>query len=199
MYRVVFRVTVFRNILDRLIFNDEYETLEKKLSDSNVGGRKGRNIRDNIFVLTAILNSVKKGNEEPVDVTVTDVEKCFDSLWAQECINTLYEYGLQNDKLVLLYEETKNALIAIETANGLTKRENIQNIIMQGSVFGSLICTTVMDKLAQIFYNDKQLVYKYKGKVEVPILGIVDDVLCVAKCSNKVVTTTATINSFMVF
>ena len=88
-------------------------------------------------------------------------------------------------------------MIAIKTANGLTKRENIKNIIMQGSVFGSLICTTVMDKLAQIFYNDKQLVYKYTGKVEVPILGIVDNVLCVAKCSNKVVTTTATINSFM--
>ena len=68
---------------------------------------------------------------------------------------------------------------------------------MHGSVFESLICTTVMDKLAQLFYNDKQLVYKYKGKVEVPILGMVDDVLCVAKCSNKVVTTTATINSFM--
>ena len=62
MYRVVFRVTVFRNILDRLIFNDEYKTVEKKLSDSNVGGRKDRNIRDNIFVLNAIINSVKKGN-----------------------------------------------------------------------------------------------------------------------------------------
>ena len=62
MYRGVFRVTVFRNILDRLIFNDEYETLEKKLSDSNVGGRKCRNIRDNIFVLNAIIDSVKKGN-----------------------------------------------------------------------------------------------------------------------------------------
>ena len=131
MYRVVFRVTVFRNIPDRLIFNDEYKTVEKKLSDSNVGGRKDRNIRDNIFVLNAILNLVKKGNDDPVDVTVTDVEKCFDYLWAQECINTLYEYWLQNDKLVLLYKETKNALIAIETANGLTKRENIQNIIMQ--------------------------------------------------------------------
>ena len=55
---------------------------------------------------------MKKGNEEPVDVTVTDVKKCFDSLWAQEYINTLYEYGLQNDKLVLLYEETRNAMIA---------------------------------------------------------------------------------------
>ena len=73
----MFRVTAFRNILDRLIFNDEYETLENKLTDSNVGGRKGRNIQDNIFVLDAIINSVKKGKEDAVDITVTDVEECF--------------------------------------------------------------------------------------------------------------------------
>ena len=107
MYRGIFRVSIFRNILDRLIFNDEYETIEKNLTDSNVGGRRGRNIRDNIFVLSAITNSIKKGNAEACDVIVTDVEKCFDSLWAQECTNTLFEYGLQNDKLVLLHEETK--------------------------------------------------------------------------------------------
>ena len=64
MYRGVFRVSVFRNILDRLIFNDEYQTIEKNLTDSNVGGRKGRNIRDNIYVLNAIMNSIKKGSEE---------------------------------------------------------------------------------------------------------------------------------------
>ena len=27
-YRGIFRVTVFRNILDKLIFNDEYETID---------------------------------------------------------------------------------------------------------------------------------------------------------------------------
>ena len=172
-------------------------TIANNLTDSNVGGRKGRNIQDNIFVLDAIINSVKKGKEDPVDITVTDVEKCFDSLWAQECINTLYEYGLKYDKLVLLYEETNNALIAIKTANGLTQREIITNIIMQGSVFGSLICTAVMDKLAKIFYKDKNLLYRYKGEVEVPVLGMVDDVLCVTKCSNSSVTTISTINSFM--
>ena len=129
----MFRVTAFRNILDKLIFNDEYETLENKLTDSNVGGRKGRNILDNIFVFDAIINSMKKGKEDAIDMTVTDVEKCFDSLWAQECINTLYEYGKKNDKLVLLYEETKSALITIKTPHGLTKREAIRNIIMQGS------------------------------------------------------------------
>ena len=96
-----------------------------------------------------------------------------------------------------MYEETKNALIAIKTASGLTKRESIRNIIMQGSAFRSLICTAVMDKLAKIFYKDESLLYKYKGEVEVPVLGMVDDVLCVAKCSNTAVTTTSTINSFM--
>ena len=106
-HRGVFRVTVFRNILDKLIFNDEYENLDRKLTDSNVGGRKRRNIRDNIFVINAILNSIKKGNEEACDITIYDIEKCFDSLWVQECMNTLFENGLQNDKLVLLYEETK--------------------------------------------------------------------------------------------
>ena len=139
----------------------------------------------------------KKSDDEACDIIVTDVEKCFDALWAQECINTLYEYGLKNDKLVLLYEETKNANIAIKTATGLTDREIITNLIMQGTVFGCLICTTVMDKLAKIFYNNKALLYKYKNTVNVPILGMVDDVLCVARCSSEAVKCNDTINSFM--
>ena len=50
-----------------------------------------------------------------------------------------------------------------------------------------------MDKLAQIFYENQDLVYKYKDKVDVPV----DDVLCVTKCSNKTIAANATINSFM--
>ena len=121
---------------------------------------------------------LKSGSDEACDVQVYDVEKCFDSLWVQECINTLYENGFKNDKLVLLYEETINAKIAIKTPNWTTTRKDIKNIIMQGTVFGSLICTSVMDKLAKIFYQNPELVYKYKYNVEVPVLGMVDDVLC---------------------
>ena len=143
----------------------------------SAGGSRG--IRDNLFVINAITNSVKNGGEDACDIQVFDVEKCFDSLRVQECVNTLYETGLNNDKLVLLYEETKNAKIAIKTPNGTTERKDIKNIIMQGTVFGSIICTAVMDKLAQMFYKDEDLVYKYKNIVKVPVLGMVDDVLCV--------------------
>ena len=39
--------------------------------------------------------------------------------------------------LVLLYEEIKSALIAIKAATEITQREDIYNIIMQGSVLHS--------------------------------------------------------------
>ena len=90
-YRGIFRVTIFRSILDMLIYNDEYKNLDKNLTDSNVGARKNRNIRDNIFVLQAILNSVKKENENGIDCQVYDIEKCFDSLWLHEVVNSLFE------------------------------------------------------------------------------------------------------------
>ena len=99
-----------------------------------MGGRRGRNIRDNIYVLNAIINSVTAGKGQACDITVHDVEKCFDSLWAYECINTLYEHGLDNDKLVLLFEETRNAKIAVKTSMGMTERVNIENCREQSSV-----------------------------------------------------------------
>ena len=59
-YRGIFRVTIFRSILEKLIYNDEYINIDKNLTDANVGARKKRNIRDNIFVLNAITNSRRK-------------------------------------------------------------------------------------------------------------------------------------------
>ena len=152
-YRGIFRVPVLRTILDRLIYNDEYASIDRNLTDSNVGARKNRNIRDNIFVLNAINNSVVNGTEEPIDIQVFDVEKCFDSLWVEECINDLYTAGLTNDKLNLLYIENQNANIAIKSQNGKSTRKSIKNVIMQGTVWGSLMCTSTMEKLAQMSNN----------------------------------------------
>ena len=39
-YGGIFRVSIFRAILDKLIYNDEYDIIDRNLTDSNVGGRK---------------------------------------------------------------------------------------------------------------------------------------------------------------
>ena len=108
-YRGIFRVNIFRSILDKLIYIDEYDNIDANLTDSNVGARRSRNIRDNIFVLNAILNSKKGTLKEDIDIQVYDVEQCFDSLWLQEVIVALYEAGLTNDKLPLIFLENRRA------------------------------------------------------------------------------------------
>ena len=75
-YRGVFRVTALQSVLDRLIYNDLYSTIDEQLTDGNVRAQKNRNIRDNLFVLGAVINSVTKGKEAPIQVQIQDVEKC---------------------------------------------------------------------------------------------------------------------------
>ena len=43
-YRGVFRVTVLRSVLDRLMYNDMYHIIDENLTDGNVEARKNRNI-----------------------------------------------------------------------------------------------------------------------------------------------------------
>ena len=48
----IFRVTVFRSILDRLVYNNIYPVVDSSLTDANVGSRKERNVWRFICPLT---------------------------------------------------------------------------------------------------------------------------------------------------
>ena len=66
-------MTILRSILDRLMYNSAYEAIDANLTDGNVGARKRRGCRDNMFVLTAVNNSVLKGSSDPIQLLVTDI------------------------------------------------------------------------------------------------------------------------------
>ena len=198
-YRGVFRVQILRSILDRLTYNDLYYTIDDKLTDGNVGARKLRSVRDNIFVISAVSNSVINGNLPPIQVQVMDAEKCFDKLWLQACINAIYESGINSDKLNLLYIENKNAQVAVKVNGRLSMRINVKDVVMQGTVWGSLKCTTSMDTLNKAAMGDQTLQYKYQGDPDIPIgvLGMIDDTLGVSECGSASIRKNAVINSFI--
>ena len=54
-----------------------------------------------------------------------------------------------------------------------------------------------MDKLGQQVYNNKELLYKYKDKVDIPCLGMVDDIMAIQKCSDDALKINAVINGFI--
>ena len=43
--------------MDKLVYNDVYDVIDTNMSDSNVGGRKNRSIRDNLFIVYGIINN----------------------------------------------------------------------------------------------------------------------------------------------
>ena len=78
--RGIFIVSIFRYILMRLIYKDKYAIIDKSMSDSNIGSRKKKNIRNHIYVVNSIIQHVlnKKANE-PIDIMVLDYKQMFDS------------------------------------------------------------------------------------------------------------------------
>ena len=66
--------------MDRLLYIDSYETIDSNLTDANVGARKQRSVRDNMFVVGAVTNSVLNGASKPIQIEVMDVIKCYDKL-----------------------------------------------------------------------------------------------------------------------
>ena len=71
--RGVFNVSKVRSILDKVLYDDVYQTIDDELSYSNIGGRKGRNIRDHLFVIYAVINDVINGSSPPVDIQSIDI------------------------------------------------------------------------------------------------------------------------------
>ena len=95
----------------------------------------------------------------------------------------------------LLFLENRNARVAVKSSQGISKRADIKNIVVQGSVWGSLFCTTTMDTLGQYCYENPEMLYDYKG-VAVPPLCMVDDILSIQKCQDAK-KKNATINAFI--
>ena len=93
------------------------------MSDSNIGARKGRNVKDHLFLIYGIINSVVNGSEPSIDIQIYDLEKAFDALWLEDCMIDAYNTlpsGARDDKLAVLYESNAENLVAVNTAVGLT-------------------------------------------------------------------------------
>ena len=100
--RGVFNCTVLNCIMQKLIYKSNYEEIESNLTDSNCGARKNRNIRNNTFVLNAVLNEVNKNKKKAVEILIYDYWQCFDGLDVETTVNDLYEAGVTSDHLNLI-------------------------------------------------------------------------------------------------
>ena len=177
-----------------LIYESKYETIDKNMSDCQMGARKKKGCRYNIFILNGIIHEVLKSKKnKPITIGVYDYSQMFDSITLKEAICDMFDVGVKDDNLALLYKANEEIFMAVKTQSGLTDRQTLEDIVLQGDTFGSLLASVQVDAIGKDSVK-AGLGYKYKEKLTVGFLGLVDDIICITEAGYKAQEMNAFIN-----
>ena len=161
--RGIFLLAVLRKILDKLVYLEKYPDLDKKMSDSNIGARKNKNVRNHLFIVYGVINSVLREGRGCVDIQIYDLVQAFDALWLQDCMNDIWDClpeSQRDRKIALIYETNRNNLVAVNTPVGQTERVNMPQIVQQGGGWGPMQCSVTIDKLGRQCIQGRKYMYK---------------------------------------
>ena len=111
---------------------------------------------------------------------VNDVAKCFDKMSFKETANDMFKAGVTDDKFILLANSNRASKVAVKTPWGsVTKRIDMKEIEMQGTVLAPLKCSTQIDTLGKDCFETNAGLFRYKDSVSIPPLSMIDDILAV--------------------
>ena len=98
----------------------------------------------------------------------------------------LYNSGVQDDTLHLIYEANKNVTVRVKTSYGLTEEVHLEEVVLQGEVWGPSLAANQVDTFGKEMLNENySFMYRYKGFVPVPVLGQINDVIGVTLAGYK--------------
>ena len=177
----------------KLIHGITYEKVAQNMTDSQIGARCNKSVRNHLFVLNCIMSDVTSSiKKTPVDLNIMDFKQMFDAEELPTVLNTLYDAGVKDDLFYLINEANKSVTFAVKTPTGMTEQKTRTNKIMQGDVLSPLISSNMVDsyigKMALVTGNT----YLYKQKVEIPPSMMQDNTLAISTCGIK----TIKINNF---
>ena len=85
--------------------------------------------------------------------------------------------------------------MSIKTPFGVTQRENVNKIVLQGEVLGPLQCSVLVDTFGKECMTEDKLLYNYWGDVKIPPLSMIDDIVAVSECGLEAVDLNAYLNT----
>ena len=80
-------------------------------------------------------------------ITFYDYTTCFDSLWLDDCMVSLWDIGIQSELFHLIFKLNEKTRIRIKTPYGVSDPFVCHRIVKQGSVLSSNICSASTGEL----------------------------------------------------
>jgi hypothetical protein len=137
-------------IIMNLIYRGKYSKIDNKMSDCQMGGRTRKSCKNNVFIFNGIIHeSMKSKKMKPVELQFYDYSQMFDSMNLKEAISDFYDNGVDDDNLPLLYKSNQEIHMAVKTPHGLSDRQKVTDIVLQGYTFGSLFASVQVDMIRQ--------------------------------------------------
>ena len=145
-------------------------------------------------MINGIIHEVMKSKRmKPVILQIYDYAQMFDSIDLIEALGDIYNYGVNDDTLSLLHQENAEVQMAVKTPAGLTERQTIRDIVLQGDIFGSILASVQVDTIGQECIKAGHY-YLYKDTLPVGFLGLVDDIVGISEAGYKAQQQNAFIN-----
>ena len=97
------------------------------MSNSNMGARKQMSSINHIFILNGVIHeTINSKNNKQVTFQNFDFSQMFDSMRLKKAISDLYNSGMQDDTLSLLYDSNKDINVKVKTPSGLTVAKHFE-------------------------------------------------------------------------
>ena len=158
--RGIFKLSVLRSILLRLIYDQKYEMIDSNMSDNNIGAGQNKSSRNHICLINGInhkQNSSKK-----------NLHNWFCSLLTMS--------------------------VSVNTYYGSTEPIAVPELVAQGDLFDPLQTAVQVDSMkrkmeeedkARVEAGEQGLLFRYKGIVVIPSLGLMDTNITVSEAEVK--------------
>ena len=167
--RGIFLLVVISKLIEKLIKCRIQGDLNK-VNIFQAGSRQERGCPDNTFLIKGVIDHAIYINKA-VYMNLYDFRQCFDSMWLRDCLLSLWKVGVRNEFLSMIMALNKKASITVKTPSGITQAFETGEIVKQGAVLSSNLCSTSTGE----FCSDKTKGGFICGDVKIDSVLYVDD------------------------
>ena len=112
-HRGIFLTSIFSKVMERLI-KTRIQNKLKNITPFQCGAVLNHSTADCMFMVNSLIDHAKY-QKNPLYLTLYDYSTCFDSLWLEDTMLSLWDLGVQDEMLPLIYKMNEHCNITMRT------------------------------------------------------------------------------------
>ena len=145
-HRGIFLTSIFSKVMEKLI-KTRIQNKLKNITPFQCSA-PNHSTADSMFIVNGLIDHAKY-QKTPLYLTLYDYSTCFDSLWLEDTMLSLWDLGVQDEMLPLIYKLNEHCDITMRTPYGTSLPFKCERIVKQGAVLSTSLCGSSTSQLTK--------------------------------------------------